>query len=185
MRKLLIIIVAIATLTLMVIKVTHLKNEVTTVFKNNNAINIKNNNANFASENNANTTTRIKAHVRRVIDGDTIIIDEYVRVRLIGIDTPETVKEGTPIQKYGKEASDYTRSQIEGKDIYLEKDVSEADRYGRSLRYVFLEDGTFFNEVLVRQGYARVIKIKPDVKYYDVLKQAECEAKKEGKGIWQ
>jgi len=134
------------------------------------------------------TPERTAARVVRVIDGDTIEVEidgqEY-RLRYIGIDAPETVKENTPVEWMGPQASAANRALVKGRVVYLEKDVSETDRYGRLLRYVFLADGTFVNGELVRQGYAQAITYAPDVKYQKLLRALEREARDAGRGLWQ
>jgi len=131
---------------------------------------------------------RTPARVVRVIDGDTIEVEiggrEY-RLRYIGIDAPETVKENTPVEWMGPEASAANKALVSGKVVYLEKDVSDTDRYGRLLRYVFLANGTFVNGELVRQGYAQAITYPPDVKYQKLLRALEREARNAGRGLWQ
>ena len=131
---------------------------------------------------------RTAARVVRVIDGDTIQVEidgrEY-RLRYIGIDAPETVKENTPVEWMGPEASAANKALVSGKVVYLEKDVSDTDRYGRLLRYVFLADGTFVNGELVRQGYAQANTYPPDVKYQKRLRALEREARSAGRGLWQ
>ncbi|MBN1135824.1 MAG: thermonuclease family protein [Anaerolineae bacterium] len=134
------------------------------------------------------TPHRTPARVVRVVDGDTIEVEidgrEY-RVRYIGVDAPETVKENTPVEWMGPEASAANKALVYGKTVYLEKDVSETDRYGRLLRYLFLADGTFVNGELVRQGYAQAITYPPDVKYQELLRALEREAQSAGRGLWQ
>jgi len=123
-----------------------------------------------------------------VIDGDTIevaIDGQKFRLRYIGIDAPETVKENTRVEWMGPEASAANAALVKGKQVYLEKDVSETDRYGRLLRYVFLADGTFVNGELVRQGYAQAITYPPDVKYQKLLRALEREARDAARGLWQ
>lgn len=126
---------------------------------------------------------KYKAKVIRVIDGDTIKIEGDEVVRYIGIDTPETVHPSKPVQCYGKEASDKNREMVEGKEVKLEKDVSETDKYGRLLRYVWL-DGMLVNEYLVREGYAQSSSYPPDVKYQDKFIEAQRLAREERKGLW-
>lgn len=121
--------------------------------------------------------------VARVIDGDTIEIEGGQRIRLIGIDTPETVNPRVPVACFGKEASDKTKSLLEGKSVTLEKDVSETDTYGRLLRYVFL-DTLFVNDYLVRQGFAQVSTYPPDVKYQNQFQEAQKEARDNNRGLW-
>lgn len=129
------------------------------------------------------SSQRQKALVTRVIDGDTIEIQGGVRVRYIGIDTPETVDPRKPVQCFGEEAAEKNRELVLGKEIELEKDISETDKYGRLLRYVYI-DNLFINDFLVRQGFARASSYPPDVKYQDQLRQAGEEAKENNKGLW-
>ena len=124
--------------------------------------------------------------VTRVIDGDTIEVNingEEKRVRYIGIDTPETGKSSRPAECYGKEATDRNRELVEGKKVRLEKDVSETDKYGRLLRYVYVED-EFINKKLVEDGFADTATYPPDVKYVEVFKDAKRQAKDANKGLW-
>ncbi len=121
--------------------------------------------------------------VTNVVDGDTIKIETGQTVRYIGIDTPETVSPGKPIQCYGKEASDKNTELVEGKVVKLEKDISETDKYGRLLRYIWLDD-VLINELLVREGYAQSSSYPPDVKYQDRLVKAQELAREEQKGLW-
>jgi len=134
------------------------------------------------------TPLRSAARVVRVIDGDTIEVEiggrEY-RLRYIGIDAPETVKENTPVEWMGPEASAANAALVKGKMVYLERDLSNTDRYGRLLRYVFLADGTFVNGELVRQGYAQAITYAPDVKYQELLRALEREARDAERGLWR
>ena len=134
-----------------------------------------------------------KAVVARVVDGDTIKLDNGKVVRYIGIDTPETVDPSQPIQCFGKEASAFNKQLVEGKEVWLEKDVSETDRYGRLLRYIYvLMDGdnldteglTFVNKLLVSRGYAVASSYPPDVKYQDDFRQLEEEARTDKAGMW-
>lgn len=127
--------------------------------------------------------SRYKAKVVNVIDGDTIKIEGGQVVRYIGIDTPETVHPSKPVQCYGKEASDKNKELVEGKEIKLEKDVSETDKYGRLLRYVWLGD-MLVNEYLVREGYAQSSSYPPDVKYQDRFVESQKQAREEKKGLW-
>jgi len=124
-----------------------------------------------------------KVKVLRVIDGDTIKIEGDKVVRYIGIDTPETVHPSKPVQCYGKEASYKNKELVEGKEVKLEKDVSETDKYGRLLRYVWLGD-MLVNEYLVREGYAQSSSYPPDVKYQNKFIEAQRQAREEKKGLW-
>lgn len=121
--------------------------------------------------------------VKRVIDGDTIELADGRKVRYIGMDTPETVDPRQPVQCFGKEASEKNKELVEGKQVRLEKDVSETDKYGRLLRYVFIGD-LFVNDYLVRQGYASVATFPPDVKYQEQFLQAQKEARENNRGLW-
>ncbi len=122
--------------------------------------------------------------VKRVVDGDTIELENKEKVRYIGINTPESVDPRRKVECFGKEASIYDKELVEGKRVRLVKDVSDRDMYGRLLRFVYLEDGTFVNEVLIREGYAFVSTYPPDVTNQDVFRQAEREAKNEKRGLW-
>ena len=122
--------------------------------------------------------------VERVIDGDTIEIGNGVHIRYIGINAPESVKPGSLIECFGEESSLRNKELVEGKTIRLEKDISEKDKYGRLLRYVYLQDGTLVNEILVREGYAYAFTFPPDVKLKNLFQQAENEARKKKVGLW-
>lgn len=122
--------------------------------------------------------------VKRIIDGDTIELEDGQRVRYIGINTPESVDPRRAVQCFGKEAAAFNRELVEGKTVRLEKDVSETDRYGRSLRFVYLEDGTLVNERLVSEGYAYASPYAPDISKKDIFKKAENKAREEKKGLW-
>lgn len=125
--------------------------------------------------------------VLRVIDGDTIIVDkegQSTRVRLIGVDTPETVKPNTPVQPYGKEASNFTKRHLTNQKVRLEYDREEKDRYGRTLAYVWLGD-ELYNEKIVKEGLARAKFYRPNDKYQIRIEQAQKEAQKQQKNIWQ
>lgn len=121
--------------------------------------------------------------VTRVIDGDTIEIEGGQKVRYIGIDTPETSDPRTAVQCYGKEATAKNKELVQGKKVRLEKDVSETDRYGRLLRYVFVGE-KLINEVLVKEGYAFSSPYPPDIKYQDIFDKAEKFAREADKGLW-
>jgi len=128
----------------------------------------------------------IEAKVGRVIDGDTIEVDidgSLYKVRYIGIDTPEAVHSQKPVEYFGKEASEKNRELVQGKIVRLEKDVSETDKYGHLLRYVWIDD-MMVNARLVRLGYAQVAAYLPDVKYRDLFLQLQREAKEAGLGLW-
>ncbi|KKM12115.1 hypothetical protein SY88_05140 [Clostridiales bacterium PH28_bin88] len=126
-------------------------------------------------------------HVQRVVDGDTIQVkigNKEEAVRLIGVDTPETKAPGKPVEPYGPEAAAFTERLVEGKKVRLELDVQERDKYGRILAYVYLEEGTFVNAELLRQGYARLLTIPPNVRYADTFVRLEREAREARRGLW-
>ncbi len=136
----------------------------------------------FSQEENSKQSDLVR--VARIVDGDTIELENGEKVRYIGINTPESVKTNTPIQCMAKEASARNKELVEGKLIRLEKDVSDRDRYGRLLRYIYLEDGTFVNDILVREGYARALTFPPDVAFAENFKQSEREAREAQRGLW-
>jgi len=123
------------------------------------------------------------ATVVSVVDGDTIKIEGGEIVRYIGMNTPETVAPGRPVECYGKEASAKNKELVQGKVVELERDISNRDKYGRLLRNVWL-DGELINETLVREGFAQVSTYPPDVKYEARLLEAQRQARSEGKGLW-
>lgn len=137
------------------------------------------------------SSERQKVQVERVIDGDTIEILGGLRVRYIGIDTPETVDPRKAAQCFGREAAEKNRELIEGRTIEMEKDVSETDKYGRLLRYIYFPStgsgqagDIFINDFLVRQGFARASTYPPDIKYQEQFRQAEKEARENNRGLW-
>lgn len=124
-----------------------------------------------------------ESHVLRVVDGDTIELESKQKVRYIGIDTPETIDPRRPVGCFGREASSKNKELVEGKDVRLVKDISETDKYGRLLRYVYVGD-IFVNEYLVREGYARASSYPPDVRYRDLFREAEADARINKRGLW-
>ncbi|WP_391119178.1 thermonuclease family protein [Psychrobacillus sp. L3] len=132
------------------------------------------------------STVLTSAVVTRVVDGDTIKVKvngKEETVRLILVDTPETKHPKLGVQPFGPEASSFTKNTLTGEEIELEKDVSERDRYGRLLRYVWI-DGKLFNETLIEKGLARVAVFQPDVKYIDQFRELQQKAQKQRIGIW-
>ena len=121
--------------------------------------------------------------VERVVDGDTIIVSGVGRVRLIGVDTPESVDPRRPVEFFGKEASAFTRRLVDGKRVRLEYDWERTDRYGRTLAYVYLPDGTFVNAEIIRQGYGHAYTRFP-FRDLDRFRQFEREARQAGRGLW-
>jgi micrococcal nuclease len=121
--------------------------------------------------------------VTRVVDGDTIVVAAVGTVRLIGVDTPETVDPRTPVEFFGKEASEFTRRMAEGKTVRLEFDTQRTDKYQRTLAYAYLPDGRFLNAEIVKQGYGHAYVTYP-FKYLDQFRGYEREAREAGRGLW-
>jgi micrococcal nuclease len=124
--------------------------------------------------------------VERVIDGDTIVVTGGRHVRLIGIDTPETVDPHRPVGCFGKEASAFMKQLLPAHTaVRLVGDVEQLDRYGRTLAYVYrLADGLFVNAELVRRGYAVVLTIPPNVAHTDEFVALASAARVTGAGLW-
>lgn len=125
--------------------------------------------------------------VTRVVDGDTIEINyngTEEKVRLIGIDTPESVHpDEEKNSKYGEQASEYTKQLLEGKTVKLEFDVEERDSYGRLLAYVYVDD-IMVNKKLLEEGLAQIATYPPNVKYVDEFTKIQEEARENKKGFW-
>jgi micrococcal nuclease len=136
--------------------------------------------------------------VKRVVDGDTFLLSNGERVRLLGIDTPEkyeskkldkdveaTKQDKKTIKKLGQLASDYVKNFVEGKKVYLEKEPNydDKDRYGRLLRWVYLEDGTFINGKIIKDGYAQVYEKFP-VSKLEELRKNQKDARENKRGLW-
>ncbi len=138
-----------------------------------------------------------RCYVVDVVDGDTIKVNlagEEYKVRLIGVNTPETNHPVKHVEPYGPEAKAFTKKMLTGRTVYLEFDVQEKDRYGRLLAYVWLEKPTqitdeeirtkMFNAILLLEGYAQVMTVQPNVKYVDYFLQCQRKAMESGKGLW-
>jgi len=125
------------------------------------------------------------AVVERVVDGDTLVLEGGERVRLIGVDTPESVHPRKPVEYFGKEASAFTKKLAEGKRVRLERDPTgdTRDRYGRALAHVYLPDGRHLNLELIRQGYGFAYTRFP-FSMMDAFRAAEREAREQGRGLW-
>jgi len=136
--------------------------------------------------------------VKRAVDGDTLVLEDGERVRLIGIDTPEmhesnklyrdasrSRQDATTIQKLGRLSYEFTKQLVEGKRVSLEFDVERHDRYGRLLAYVYLKDGTFVNARIVQEGYASLLTYPPNVKYSDLFAKLYREARENRRGLWR
>ncbi|MED0670393.1 thermonuclease family protein [Aneurinibacillus aneurinilyticus] len=134
----------------------------------------------------------LKVTVTRVVDGDTFkakVNGKEESIRLIGVDTPETVHPNKPVQPYGPEASAYTKKRLDGQTVTLEFDVQQRDKYGRLLAYVWLGDAKnpkaeMLNQTLVKEGYAQVATFPPNVKYTDSFVNLQKQAREAGKGLW-
>ena len=124
--------------------------------------------------------------VERIVDGDTIVVAGDETVRLIGIDTPETKDPRRPVQCFGAEATRRITELIPaGEAVLLVRDVSDADRYGRTLAYVYRErDRLFVNAAMVRDGYAAAATYPPDVAHADEFRTLERGARESGRGLW-
>jgi len=129
------------------------------------------------------------ATVERVVDGDTVSVrlaGRTERVRLLGIDTPESVKANTPVECFAKEASARLHGLLPSEvTVRLVRDVEERDRYGRLLAYVYRQpDGLFVNLDLVRGGYAQLLTYPPNLAHVDEMRQAAGDARRAGRGLW-
>lgn len=124
------------------------------------------------------------ALVTRVIDGDTIELADGRKVRYVGINTPETVDPRRVVECFGQEASAFNQSLVEGKRVRLEKDVSDTDRYGRLLRFVYLEEGVLVNALLVEEGYAYASAYPPDITKKVFFAEAQKSARENKRGLW-
>ena len=131
----------------------------------------------------ANPPNRILTKAIKVIDGDTIVIEGGQHVRYIGIDAPEIRRDKQPAECFGPEAAAKNRELVENKVVVLEKDVSDKDKYGRLLRYVWLDD-FFVNEQLVKEGFAKILTIPPDLKYKSLFNTAQTFAAQNKYGVW-
>lgn len=152
-----------------------------------------------------NLTDKDKVKLIKVIDGDTIEVEKLennykiFKVRLIGIDTPESYKNRKlqrdikkeqrteeEIINMGLKSKEFTKKTLsQSKYLYLEYDVQKYDKYGRTLAYVYLDNGQMLNYILVREGYAKVYTIPPNVKYQEILLEAQKLARQEKKGLWK
>ena len=136
--------------------------------------------------------------VKRVVDGDTLLLASGERVRLIGIDTPEMHESAklhrdskknnqdiAAIKELGQRSYEFTKSLVEGKIVSLEFDLEKYDRYERLLAYVYLKDGKFVNAEIVKQGYASLMTYPPNVKYADLFLKLYQEARENKRGLWK
>ncbi len=136
--------------------------------------------------------------VTRAVDGDTLVLENNERVRLIGIDTPEmhesnklnrdaqrSGQDVEAIKQLGRQSYEFTKKLVEGKRVRLEFDFERYDKYKRILAYVYLEDGTFLNAMIVQEGYASLMTYPPNVKYADLFLKLYQEARKNQRGLWK
>src|SRR6266496_2483077 len=129
-------------------------------------------------------------YVQRVVDGDTLVLGTGERVRLLGVNTPETVHPKKAVESFGKEASAFTKRMVEGKLVRLEFDPLSSrrsdgkDRYSRTLAYVFLQDGTHVNAEIIRHGYGFAVSSRPPLKYQNEFRPLEGEAREQKRGLW-
>jgi micrococcal nuclease len=122
------------------------------------------------------------AVVRRVVDGDTVVLSGIGKARLIGIDTPEVYGK---VECYGRAASAYTKRVLpHDARVHYRLGVEPRDRYGRALVYLWLADGRFFNAMLARDGYATQLTIPPNVEYADRFRKLVREARDANRGLW-
>lgn len=137
-------------------------------------------------------------YVKKVFDGDTILLASGEKVRLLGIDTPEmhdsdkllrdsrrSGESAQSIKQLGRKSYQFARDLLEGKMVSLEFDVQKYDKYGRLLAYVYLEDGTFVNAKIIEEGYADLMTIPPNLKYADLFKELLQKARDKRKGLWE
>ena len=147
-----------------------------------------------------------EAKIERVVDGDTAIISfvfddgsKYLkeRVRFLGVNTPETVHPNKPVEYYGKEASNFTKSELTDKTVWLQTDVEVKDRYGRMLAYVWTKEPSkkdlddeeaireyMFNAKLLLDGYAQLMTVQPNSRYSNLFVHFQREARSEKRGLW-
>jgi len=127
-------------------------------------------------------------YVQRVVDGDTLMLGTGERVRLIGVYTPEAKHPNKPVEYFSKEASAFTQRLAEGKRVKLDYDqannhLGHKDQYGRTLAYIFLEDGTLLNAEIIRQGYGHAFTRFPFSRMEE-FRRLEREAREQGRGLW-
>mgnify|MGYP001336258663 CR=1 FL=1 len=133
------------------------------------------------------SVSKTSARVVSVTDGDTIRVEfangHQESIRLIGVDTPETHHPTKPVGCFGPEASNFTKANLDQKDISLEYDVERQDKYKRTLAYVYLNDERF-NDELIKQGFAKVLSIEPNTRYANLYSKYEIQAKNDRIGLW-
>lgn len=127
--------------------------------------------------------------IKYILDGDTFTLNNGTKVRMIGIDTPESVhQDSSNNTAWGKKASDYTKKQLSGKKVWLEYDKEKKDVYGRTLAYVWIKQGKnikMYNKILLKKGYARAVYYAPNGRYKKKFDKLQRKAHKEKKGFWR
>lgn len=134
-------------------------------------------------------TTDCFLYIIKIVDGDTFWVDngteKGLKVRFIGIDAPETRRMfNREIGYYGKEAKQYLTEMLANKRVKLVSDVDSLDQYGRTLSYVYLEDGTFVNAELIKNGYAVLMTVPPNIAYAEHFAKLQKEARENQRGLW-
>jgi micrococcal nuclease len=131
-------------------------------------------------------TLSAPVRVVAVVDGDTIKVATGETLRLIGVDTPETVDPRAPVQCFGREASARAHALLDGATVRLEHDPTQGrfDRYGRTLAYVWMSDGRLYNEVIIAEGYAHEYTYAIPYRYRERFRVAEASAREAGRGLW-
>lgn len=133
----------------------------------------------------------MEVRIAQVVDGDTVRLSDGTTVRMIGMNTPET--SGEP-EAYGEQAKAYAMAMLENRTVYLEKDISDIDHFGRTLRYIWLERPDRIDEESIRkgmfnaralaEGFAQPYTFPPDVRYAELFMEVAIEARDEGRGLW-
>lgn len=121
------------------------------------------------------------ARVERVVDGDTVVLSGVGKARLIGVDTPEVYG---GVECYGRAASAYAKRTLTGRRVRWRYDVGKRDRYDRALVYLWLDDGRFFNSMLVREGFATPLTVPPNVEFADRFVADARAARRSSRGLW-
>lgn len=120
--------------------------------------------------------------IKRTVDGDTFETESGHKVRLIGVNCPESIGK---VEFFGKEASNFSRERLTGKKVYMFQDAGDKDKYGRLLRYIFIEnENTMYNETLLIEGYANTMTVPPNVMFSKKFVELEREAREKNKGLW-
>lgn len=128
--------------------------------------------------------TAKKHTVTRVVDGDTVDLSNGTRTRILGVNTPETKDPRKPVEYYGKEASAFTEKMLTGQTVLIQPGTQPTDRYGRLLAWIWLEDGRFYNALLVAEGFAQVATYSDNPEHADMLRLCQREAMEAKRGLW-